>query len=74
MDITFIPTINSRSLQICCQNVVKVSCTITLFIFFQKEINYSFIYIYISLYYYLRDFPCLDSSFFSSKIPLHPYV
>ena len=26
------------------------------------------------LYYYLRGFPCLDSSFFSSKIPLHPYI
>ena len=26
------------------------------------------------LYYYLRDFPCLDSSFFSSKMPLHLYV
>ena len=26
------------------------------------------------LYYYLRNFPCLDSSFFSSKIPLHFYV
>ena len=26
------------------------------------------------LYYYLRGFSCLDSSFFSSKIPLHPYI
>ena len=26
------------------------------------------------LYYYLRGFPCLDSSFFSSKIPLHFYI
>ena len=26
------------------------------------------------LYYYLRGFPCLDSSFFSSKMPLHLYV
>ena len=26
------------------------------------------------LYYYLRGFSCLDSSFFSSKMPLHLYV
>ena len=26
------------------------------------------------LYYYLRGSSCLDSSFFSSKIPLHPYI
>ena len=26
------------------------------------------------LYYYLRSFSCLDSSFFSSKIPLYPYI
>ena len=26
------------------------------------------------LYYYLRGFPCLDSSFFSSKMSLHLYV
>ena len=26
------------------------------------------------LYNYLRGFPCLNSSFFSSKIPLHLYV
>ena len=26
------------------------------------------------LYYYLRGFPCLDSSFLSSKMPLHLYV
>ena len=29
---------------------------------------------YLHLYYYLRGFSCLDSSFFSSKIPLHPYI
>ena len=33
---------------------------------------YTIIYLY--LYYYLRGFSCLDSSFFSSKIPLHPYI
>ena len=30
--------------------------------------------IYLYLYYYLRGFSCLDSPFFSSKIPLHPYI
>ena len=29
---------------------------------------------YFYLYYYLKGFPCLDSSFISSKIPLHTYV
>ena len=29
---------------------------------------------YIHLYYYLRDCPCLDSSFFSSKMSLHFYA
>ena len=27
-----------------------------------------------NLYYYLRGFLCFGSSFFNSKIPLHPYV
>ena len=32
------------------------------------------IIIIIYLYYYLRSFPCLDFSFFSLEIPLHPYI
>ena len=32
------------------------------------------VYIHTKLYYYLRGFHCLDSSFFSSKMPLHLYV
>ena len=27
-----------------------------------------------NLYYYLRGFTCLDSSFYSSKMPIHHYV
>ena len=29
---------------------------------------------YFYLYYYLRGFPYLDSSFFTSKIPQHTYI
>ena len=32
------------------------------------------IYKYNYQYYYLRGFPYLDSLFFSSKKPLHPYI
>ena len=40
-------------------------CKDTAIFFFTKRVY---------LYYYLRGFSCLDSSFFSSEIPLHLYI
>ena len=44
--------------------------------FKKKESRYRLFYLHkiYYLYYYLRGFSCLDSSFFSSKMPLHLYV
>ena len=38
-----------------------------------NEISFKYRY-FPSLYYYLRSFSYLDSSFFSSKMSLHPYI
>ena len=43
----------------------------TLFLIIQQKKETIFVFF---LYYYLRGFSCLDSSFFNSKMPLHLYV